>query len=89
MSKLPVNNTVYKEYVFSNVRLVLGGAGVAYNVIDLASAVGLKPTNNFKRRVNQMVSEGLIVAEPAFSPRGGLMKIYSLPVSEPTGEHPF
>jgi len=71
------SNTVYKEFVFSNVATILGGGGEAYNINDLARMVGLKPTNNFKRRVNQMVSEGLITAFPAFSPRGGLMKVYT------------
>lgn len=83
------SNTVYKEFVFSNVRSILGEQGGAYTINDLAVAVGLKPTNNFKRRVKQMVDEGLIHAYPAFSPRGGLMKIYtSLPEHE-TIEVPF
>jgi len=89
MPTKPRNNTVYKEYVFSNVVSMLGGAGVAYTILDLASAVGLKPTNNFKRRVNQMVDEGLICAFPAFSPRGGMMKVYTLPTTEETKEIPF
>lgn len=77
MPKLPHNKTVYAEYVFSNVMLALNEQGREYTVVDLASAVGLKPTNNFKRRVNQMVAEGLIIAFPAFSPRGGMMKVYT------------
>jgi len=71
------SNTVYKEFVFSNVRSMLGEEGRAYTINDLAGAVGLKPTNNFKRRVKQMVDEGLIQAFAAFSPRGGLMKVYT------------
>lgn len=89
---MPTNrssNTVYKEFVFTNVARILGGAGQAYNINDLALQVGLKPTNNFKRRVNQMVNEGLIHAFAAFSPRGGLMKVYtSIPTTE-TKEIPF
>jgi len=89
MSTNRTSNTVYKEFVFSNVSSILGQQGRAYTINDLASAVGLKPTNNFKRRVNQMVNEGLIHAFPAFSPRGGLMKVYtSIPTTETT-EIPF
>lgn len=80
------SNTVYKEFVFSNVRSTLERAGQAYTIHDLAGAVGLKPTGNFKRRVNQMVNEGLIVAFPAFSPRGGLMKVYTSGEAQETGE---
>lgn len=77
------SNTVYKEFVFSNVRSILGQQGRAYTINDLAGEVGLKPTNNFKRRVKQMVDEGLIHAFAAFSPRGGLMKVYtSIPTVE-------
>lgn len=77
------SNTVYKEFVFSNVRSILSEQGRAYTIVDLAGAVGLKPTNNFKRRVKQMVDEGLIHAFAAFSPRGGLMKVYtSIPTVE-------
>jgi len=89
MSTKPRNSTVYKEFVFSNVSSILSGAGIAYNINDLASLVGLKPTNNFKRRVNQMVAEGLIHSFAAFSPRGGLMKVYTSIPTELTKEIPF
>jgi hypothetical protein len=83
------SNTVYKEFVFSNVSSLLAQQGRAYTINDLASAVGLKPTNNFKRRVKQMVDEGLIHAFPAFSPRGGLMKVYTSITTIETKEIPF
>lgn len=89
MSTNRTSNTVYKEFVFTNVRSILGGAGQAYTINDLARAVGLKPTNNFKRRVNQMVEEGLIHSFPAFSPRGGLMKVYTAIPTPETKEIPF
>jgi predicted transcriptional regulator len=83
------NKTVYSEYVFTNItsRLVEGQG--AYTVYDLAEMVGLKPTQNFKRRVNQMVEEGMLATYPAFSPRGGLMKIYTVPESPQMKGHPF
>jgi hypothetical protein len=89
MPTLRHNKTVYSEYVFSNVVSILSGAGAAYNISDLALAVGLKPTSNFKRRVNQMVSEGLIHSYPAFSPRGGMMKIYTTLTEVQALEIPF
>lgn len=89
MSTRRHNKTVYSEYVFSNVTARLAEGQGCYPINDLAQLVGLKPTVNFKKRVNQMVSEGLIVASPAFSPRGGLMKIYSLPMPEKQEEQPF
>ena len=83
------NNTVYKEFVFTNVTSRLEAGEGCYSITDLAAMVGLKPTANFKRRVSQMVDEGLIVAMPAFSPRGGLMKVYTLPTLKPRWEQPF
>lgn len=89
MSTKRSNETVYKQFVYSNVTHVIVGQGNTYTVLDLANAVGLKPTNNFKRRVNQMVDEGLICAYPAFSPRGGMMKVYTSPLIEDIQGEPF
>jgi hypothetical protein len=89
MSNSRYNKTVYAEYVFSNVKAIIVGQGQTYNINDLARVVGLKPTNNFKRRVNQMVSEGLICAYPVFSPRGGMMKVYTSPLIEEEIEAAF
>lgn len=89
MSTTRNNNTVYSEYVFSNVASRLAEGQGCYPLDDLARMVGLKPTVNFRKRINQMVAQGLIVSMPAFSPRGGLMKIYCLPDMQPRSEMPF
>lgn len=86
MSTKRYNKTVYQEYVFTNITSrLLEGQG-CYHMQDLAVMVGLKPTVNFRKRISQMVDEGLIVAMPAFSPRGGLMKIYCAPNVQPALE---
>jgi len=82
MSGSRYNNTVYQEYVFTNVTARLAEGQGCYPINDLAQMVGLKPTVNFRKRINQMVNEGLIVSMPAFSPRGSLMKIYCLPTMQ-------
>jgi len=89
MSTRRYNKTVYQEYVFSNVTARLAEGQGCYPINDLAQMVGLKPTVNFRKRINQMVNEGLIVSMPAFSPRGGLMKIYCVPTVQPQLEIPF
>jgi len=89
MSHPPRNNTVYSSFVFSNLPKLIGAGQGAYTINDLAAMVGLKPTKHFKRRVHQMVEQGLIVATPAFSPRGGLMLVYTSNTPLETGEHPF
>jgi len=81
-------NTVYKQYVIDRVGQGLREQGGAYTYDDLAVMVGLKPTHNFRRRVREMVSEGLLKAEAVFSPRGGLMNVFSIPSTETT-EKPF
>lgn len=81
-------NTVYKQYVFDRVGQALNDHCAAYDMNSLASMVGLKPTHNFRKRVHEMVKEGLISATTVFSPRGGLMHVFFKPINE-TPEMPF
>jgi len=87
-SKLPSRDTVYAQFVYSNVLSTLAVGQGAYTVDELARMVGLKPTHNFRRRVKALVQSGQLKAEPVFSPSGGLMALYSLPVIETTMEQP-
>lgn len=79
MPNEPRNTTAYAEYVFSNVTRMLLERGGAYNYKELAEMVGLKPTQHFKRRINQMVAHGLVHLDPAFTPRGGIENRFSYP----------
>lgn len=82
-------STAYAEYVFSNLpSRVIDGAGL-YNYHELAELVGLKPTNNFRRRVKQLVKAGKLEAIAAFTPRGGIEARFmaNRPVS--AGDIPF
>jgi len=89
MSSNYPRQTAYKEYVFSNLpQMVASGAGL-YNLSELASLVGLKPTNNFRRRVRQLVDDGRLTATPVFTPRGGIEARYSTRFIEPIVERPF
>lgn len=77
MPRLPRTNTVYSQYVFSNLSAQLKAGQGAYTIEECASMVGLKPTRHFKARVRQMARLGQIVATPVFTPRGGLSVVYS------------
>jgi hypothetical protein len=81
-------NTVYKQYVFDRVGQALRENVGLYNYESLARMVGLKPTHNFRRRVLEMVREGLIEVETVFSPRGGLMNMFTAKVHL-EGDYPF
>lgn len=81
-------DTVYKQYVFDRVGQGTQQSGSLYTYEDLAALVGLKPTHNFKRRVREMVKEGLLKAHTVFSPSGGLKHMFSHPYNETT-EIPF
>jgi hypothetical protein len=81
-------DTVYKQYVRDRVGQGLKDNPQLYNYDDLAEMVGLKPTHNFKRRIREMVSEGLLKAHVVFSRRGGLTHMFSTPNYEQT-ELPF
>lgn len=88
MEKSHGRDTVYKQYVFSNVKATVGQGWKTYTYEELAAAVGLKPTHNFRKRVQQMAQEGLLKAVPLFTPRGGLSVVFHEPTIEPT-ETPF
>jgi len=77
--KAPAKVTIYSEYVFSNVVSILGSGGGDYDIKALAAACGLKPTHNFKRRVMQLVDQGVIKAHAARTANGGLIAVFSLP----------
>ena len=72
MPNEPRYKTAYEEYVNSNVPCMLIERGGLYNYKELAEMVGLKPTQHFKRRINQMVARNLIQCTPTFTPRGGI-----------------
>lgn len=77
--KTPRYDTVYFEFVKANVISILGAGQGYYDIKALAAACGLKPTHNFKRRIQQLVDLGLIVGIPAVSTRGGMYVLYTLP----------
>jgi len=80
--------TAYGEYVFSNTTRMLRERGGAYTYKELAVLLGLKVTPNFRRRIKQMVAQGLVTLTPTFTPRGGLENRFSYPEDQ-TQEIPF
>lgn len=89
MPNEPRHNSAYAEYVFSNIRSMLESGGGMYNYKEMAEMVGLKPTQHFKRRVNQMWAHGLISMTNVFTPRGGIEKRFSAVTTPETKELPF
>jgi len=88
MTSGTTRTTAYGEYVFSNLASCVRSGGGLYNYDELAAMVGLKPTHNFRKRVRQMVAEGLLQLVPAFTPRGGIEARFQIPTNEPK-EMPF
>jgi hypothetical protein len=80
--KTPYKDTVYFEYVKANVASMLGQGKVRYDLNQLAALIGLKPTHNFKRRVMQLVSLGVIAADVAYTENGSLKAVFKLPEVE-------
>ena len=74
--------TPYAQYVFSNVLAFARVGQGMYSYDELASGVGLKPTHNFRRRVNEMVADGSLVLCPAFTPRGGIENRFMIDITE-------
>jgi len=81
--------TAYAQYVFSNVsRFARVGQGM-YSYDELARGVGLKPTHNFRRRVNELVVAGTLKLCPSFTPRGGIENRFMITSTVETTEFPF
>lgn len=81
--------TAYAQYVFTNVKEVARSGGGVYSYDELAALVGLKSTHNFRRRINEMVSDGTLVLLPAFTPRGGIENRFHCPTVNPIEVIPF
>jgi hypothetical protein len=64
--------TAYERYVFTNVSQAARVGQGMYSYKELAEMVGLKPTQHFRRRINQMVRGRVLKLLPAFTPRGGI-----------------
>jgi len=81
--------TPYAQYVFLNVlKFARVGRGM-YSYDELASGVGLKPTHNFRRRINELVKDGKLVLCPSFTPRGGIENRFMFDVTGDNGVYPF
>lgn len=82
MSHVPYHTTAYQMYVFSNVEAIIRSGGGLYSYDDLAVKVGLKPTQHFRRRVNQMVALEILRVVPVFTPRGGIENRFTINESD-------
>lgn len=89
MSDKPSRQTAYAEYVFSNLPKAMRVGQGMYNYGELAEMVGLKPTQHFRRRVNELVKRNIINLVPAFTPRGGIENRFTFAVTDMTGDFPF
>lgn len=87
-SKNPSRETVYSQFVKTNLPAMIKAGQGAYTVNECAVMVGLKPTQHFKRRIRQLAAEGVLRADAVFTPRGGLTAVYSIPESQKE-EFPF
>jgi len=80
--------TPYETYVFTNVSQAARAGQGMYSYKELAEMVGLKPTQHFRRRINQMVQGRVLKLLPAFTPRGGIENRFAYD-SESIQEFPF
>lgn len=85
--KAPTKTTMYSEFVKANVTTILGAGEGQYDIKALAAACGLKPTHNFKRRVLQLVDDGLVAIDLMRTEDGRYIAVYGRP--EVDQELPF
>lgn len=80
--------TPYEMFVKTNIPHAVRAGQGAYNYKELGEMVGLKPTANFRRRINELVRDGVLRLVPAFTPRGGIENRFITPNNE-NGDWPF
>lgn len=85
MSERVSRTTAYELYVKTNLVEHVRSGGGAYNYSELASMVGLKPTHNFRHRVNQLVESGVFKVVATFTPRGGIENRFMIDITEMEG----
>ena len=88
MSSARKVTTPYEMFVKTNVPQVVRAGQGAYNYKELGEMVGLKPTANFRRRVNELARDGVLQLVAAFTPRGGIENRFTTP-SDQAQEYPF
>lgn len=88
MSSARKVTTAYEMFVKSNVPQAVRAGQGAYNYKELGQMVGLKPTVNFRRRINELVRDGVLLLVPAFTPRGGIENRFTVNLREES-EYPF
>lgn len=74
--------TPYEMFVKTNVPQAVRVGQGAYNYKELGELVGLKPTANFRRRINELVRDGVLRLVPAFTPRGGIENRFTVDLLE-------
>lgn len=79
LSPVKPHNSVYAQYVFTNLPLCLAQGQGCYDVHGLASLIGLHVTHNFRKRVKQLVQTGVLTEYTVFNARGGLTAVFGLP----------
>lgn len=89
MSSQHPRETAYAWFIYSNLPQAVQSGGGQYNYSELASLVGLKPTNNFRRRVKQLVEQGKINAVAVFTARNGIEARFQSPDPISPNEVPF
>jgi len=80
--------TAYEQYVFTNVPQAARLGQGMYSYKELAEMVGLKPTQHFRKRINQLVKGRVLKLLPAFTPRGGIENRFAYD-TESMQEFPF
>lgn len=74
--------TAYQQYVNTNVPQAARVGQGAYTYAELAAMVGLKPTQHFRRRVNQLAKSGVLNVMPVFTPRGGIENRFMIDITQ-------
>lgn len=89
MSKEPVNQSAYSDYLYQKIDQYAEQVGHGFTVYDIAAFAGLKVTGNLRRRINHCVATGKLHVRPHTYTEHGYCNLYVIPSQLQEGDLPF
>lgn len=76
MSSEPKNQTAYAAYLYAKIDEWFSLGREGFTIKQMAEFSGLKPTGNFRRRINHCVAKGTLKVFPALIETKGSCNVF-------------
>lgn len=89
MSKEPVKQSAYSDYLYHMIDKWFEQVGHMFTLEDIADFCKIKVTGNMRRRINHCVATGKLRVSPMMETERGRRNVYYRPSESAEGEFPF